>query len=161
MKTKLVLLLGFVSLVACSTEEEDFRSPIWGIRFSEEHTASFARGSVDFTSSETNTSHFIKLASLRNQVGEVHQLSYEFQNGDLLQMEVIKRTNAEQFLFDGDDTQNQLLSVTRNGETLIVLEGAVRIQPRTEENKVFTTVELKTSTGLLLGGTISRVPLLK
>jgi len=162
MKTKLLLLISLsVSIGACSTEEEVL-SPLWGIEYSEEHSASFAMGSINQYIGQTKTTYIVKTAQLRNVSANVFTLLYTFDSGEAMELKVVKRTIDHNFWFPGNDGGNQLLSVIFKGELLSLdSDSKVSIQPRTEENKVATIASLYTPNIGLFDGAIGRVPLLK
>jgi hypothetical protein len=160
MKTPLLLLVSLsVILGACSADDE--RSPLWGIDFSGENSSGFAMGSVDQFLDETKTTYIVKTANLRCAGGDVYTLLYTFESGEEMAITIVKKTIDYNYIFPGNEGENQLLSVTFNAETLGLAEGKVSIQPRTEENKLSTITKLLTVSNAVFNGAIGRVPLLK
>jgi hypothetical protein len=160
MKTKTLLLISLSAiLLACSAEDET--SPLWGIDYSAENASGFAMGSVDQFISNTKTVYTIKAASVRAVGGDVFDLSYTFESGDLMELKIAKNSVDMNYYFPGTTGENQLLSAKFNGETLTLGESTITVQPRTEENKFATTTKLQTIDRGLFDGSITRVPLLK
>jgi len=160
MKTKLLLLISLSGILgACSVEDEI--SPLWGVDFSDETSSGFAMGSVDQFIDETKTTYIVKTANLRCAEGDVYTLSYTFESGDAMEIKIAQKTIDYKYLISANETENQLLSVTFNAETLSLAEGKVSIQPRTEENKLSTITKLLTVNNAVFNGAIGRVPLLK
>lgn len=160
MKTKLLLLVSLSAILgACGAEDET--SPLWGIDFSNENSSGFAMGAVDQFKAETKTTYIVKTANLRCAGGDVYTLLYTFESGDAMDIKIAKKTIGNNYPFPGNEGENQLLSVTFNGEVLSLFEGKVSIQPRTEENKFTTITELQTVGNAVFDGAIVRVPLLK
>lgn len=160
MKTKFLILVCLsATLLACDAEDET--SPLWGIDYSSENASSFAMGSVDQFISSSKTVYIAKAAGMRCSGGNVFDLSYTFESGDLLELKILKKTLDVNFHFPGDEGENQLLSATFNGEVLNLSESKVTVEPRTEENKFATIAKLQTVDNVLFDGAITRVPLLK
>ena len=136
-------------------------SPQWGIDFSSESTAGFAMGSVDQYRAETKTSYIVKMANLRSAGDDTYALTYTFESGDALELRIVKRAPGSDYPFPGEAGGNQLLSATFNGQSLLLVDSKVSIQPRTEENKLATATKLQTSEEVVFDGTIGRVPLVK
>jgi hypothetical protein len=160
MKTKLLILVCLsATLLACDAEDEI--SPLWGIDYSSENTSSFAMGSVEQFISTTKTVYIAKSAAVRCSGGNVFELSYAFESGDLLKLKILKATVDLNYTFPGIEGENQLLSATFNGEAMNLSESRVTVQPRTEENKFAIITKLQTVDKGVFDGAITRVPLLK
>ena len=160
MKTKLLLLVSLsVILGACGTEE--IQSPQWGIDFSSESASGFAMGSVDQYKADTKISYIVKMANLRSAGDDIYALTYTFESGDALELRIVKKAPGNDYPFPGDAEGNQLLSATFNGQSLLLVDSKVSIEPRTDENKLATATKLQTSEEVVFDGTIGRVPLVK
>ena len=162
MKTKLLLLLVSLSAIlgACSAEDE-LRSPLWGIDYSDENSSGFAMGAVEQFIGDSKTTYIVKMANLRCAEGDVYTLLYTFESGDAMELRIAKKTIDYNYTFPANEGGNQLLGVTFNGEMLNLAESKVSIQPRTEENKLATIAKIQTVNKGLFDGAIGRVPLLK
>ena len=161
MKTNLLLLVCLsVLLFSCTTEDQKI-SPLWGIDFSAENSASFATGTLEQYIGQTKTTYIVKTANLRCTGGDVFALTYMFESGDAMELRIAKRTVDYNYTFPGNVGSNQLLSATLNGIALNLGESKVTVQPRTEENKLATAAKLQTTDKGLFDGAIGRVPLLK
>lgn len=162
MKTRLLLLICLsVATVACTTDE-GVKSPLWGIEYSDENSASFASGSFNQFIGQTKSTYIAMYASMREVNTNVFMLSYTFESGETMEIKVIKRTIDHNFYYPGNDGGNQLLSAIFKGELLSLDENTkISIQPRTEENKLATLAKIYTVDKGLFDGAIGRVPLLK
>ncbi|SHG84632.1 hypothetical protein SAMN04488109_2111 [Chryseolinea serpens] len=161
MKTRLLLLLSVSVLLFACTEGEDRESPMWGIDFSDEAASGFAIGSVDKQNDGAKITYIAKAANLQHVKDDVYLLTYAFQSGDQLQLTITKKTADYNYHFPGTTTENQIIVAMFNGETLDLTDSDVSIQPRTEENKLYTVTNLHTTSTGDFNGTIGRVPLLK
>jgi len=161
MKTKLLLLISLSAILGACGAEDEMISPLWGIDYSSENTSGFAMGAVNQFNAETKITYVVKSANLRCAGGDVYALLYTFESGDAMELKVAKKTVDYNYLFPGKEGENQLLSVTFNGEKLNLAESKVSIQPRTEENKLSTITKLLTVNQAVFDGAIGRVPLLK
>lgn len=134
---------------------------MWGIDFSEESASGFAIGSVDKQNDGTKITYIAKAANLQHVKDDVYLLTYAFQSGDQLQLTITKKTADYNFHFPGTTTENQIIVAMFNGETLDLIDSDVSIQPRTEENKLYTVTNLHTTSTGDFNGSIGRIPLLK
>ncbi|WP_160143701.1 hypothetical protein [Chryseolinea soli] len=161
MKTRLLLLLSVSVLLFACTEGEDRESPMWGIDFSDEASSGFAIGSVDKQNDGAKITYIAKAANVQHVKDDVYLLTYAFQSGDQLQLTITKKTTDYNYHFPGTTTENQIIVAMFNGETLDLIASDVSIQPRSEENKLYTVTNLHTTSSGDFNGTIGRVPLLE
>ncbi len=160
MKTSLLVLVSLSAvLLACSAEDE--LSSIWGIDYSAETASAFAMGSVNQYNGESKSIYIVKNASMRCTGGDAFSLHYLFENGETLEIQLVKKTVDYNYTFPGSEGSNLLLSVQFNGEKLNLKESKVTIQPRTAENKLATLTKVYTLDKGVFDGAIGRVPLLK
>lgn len=134
---------------------------MWGIDFSDEATSGFAIGSVDKQNDGAKITYIAKAANVQHVKDDVYLLTYAFQSGDQLQLTITKKTEDYNYHFPGTTTENQIIVALFNGETLDLTTSNISIQPRTEENKLYTVTNLHTTSFGDFNGTIGRVPLLE
>jgi len=134
---------------------------MWGIDFSEVASSGFAIGSVDKQNDGSKITYIAKAANVQHVKDDVYLLTYAFQSGDQLQLTITKKTADYNYHFPGTATENQIIVAMFNGETLDLKDSDLSIQPRTEENKLYTVTNLHTTTAGDFNGTIGRVPLLE
>jgi outer membrane lipoprotein-sorting protein len=161
MKTRFLLLISLsVFLFQCGTDEET-KSPVWGVDFSTESAINFAEGSIDQQNAGPKVTYILNAASLRQKEDKFYTVSFTFENGEILQLEITKKTEDFNYHFPGNDSENQLISATFNGSVLELSESAMSIQPRLEENKLEVVANMHTLNAGDFNGTLSRVPLIK
>jgi len=134
---------------------------MWGIDFSEEGSSVFAIGSVDKQNDGAKISYIAKAANVQHVKDDIYLVTYAFQSGDQLQLTITKKTVDYNYHFPGTTTENQIIVAIFNGETLDLIASDISIQPRAEENKLYTVTNLHTTSAGDFNGTIGRVPLLK
>lgn len=162
MKTKLLLLIGLsVVFFQCSTEGELTKSPLWGVDFSAESTAAFAGGSIEQQNAESKTIYIVESGSLRETEESHYTISFIFQNGESLQLGIIKQTTDYNCHYPGAESENKLVSATFNGIPLELAESSISIQPDTGDNKLHIITKMRTINAGDFNGTLSRIPLLE
>ena len=162
MKTKFLLLISLsVAFFQCSTEAEITKSPIWGVDYSAESTTGFAEGSIEQQNDGPKVIYIVNSGALR-EVGEnVYNISFTFENGGSLQLGIIKNTADYNYHFPGNESENQLVSATFNGNALDLAESSISIQPDGGDNKLHVITNMHTLNAGDFNGTSSRIPLLK
>ena len=162
MKTKLVLLISLsVILFQCATEGEMAKSPLWGVDFSDESATTYAQGSVEQQNAGPKVIYIVKGGSLRETQENFYKIYFSFENGETLELTVIKKTVDCNYHFPGNESENQLVSAVFNGAALDLTESSVAIQPHPEENKLHVITSMRTMNAGDFSGTLTRVPLLK
>ena len=164
MKTKVLFLIGLLTLLfQCSTEEDvTKKSPLWGVEFSEESTATFVQGALEQQNAGPIVTYIANAGALRQtDVVGVYAISFTFENGESLELSVTKKTADFNYHFPGVESENQLISAIFNGGVLDLKESAVSIQPHKEENKFHIITNMHTLNAGDFNGTLTRIPLLK
>ena len=164
MKTKFLFLIGLSTLLfQCSTEEDvTKKSPLWGVEFSEESTATFVQGALEQQNAGPKVTYIANAGALREtDVAGVYTISFTFENGESLELAVTKKTADYNYHFPGVESENQLISAIFNGDALDLKESAVSIQPHQEENKFHIVTNMHTLNAGDFNGTLTRIPLLK
>ena len=162
MKTKFVLWVSLsVILFQCSTEEKIAKSPLWGVDYSEESTTAFVQGAIEQQNAGPKIIYIVNEGSLRPDQDDRHTIYLKFENGESLQLLVTKKTVDNNYHFPGQESENQLLAAVFNGVPLDLMESAISIQPRLEENKLHVITNVHTLNAGDFNGTLSRIPLLK
>jgi hypothetical protein len=164
MKTKFLFLIGLSTLFfQCSTEEDvTKKSPLWGVEFSEESTASYVQGALEQQNAGPKVTYIANGGALRQtDVEGVYTISFTFENGESLELAITKKTADYNYHFPGVEAENQLISAIFNGDALDLKESAVAIQPHKEENKFHIITNMHTLDAGDFNGTLTRIPLLK
>jgi hypothetical protein len=164
MKTKFLVLIGLSTLLfQCSTEEDvSKKSPLWGVEFSEESTATFVQGALEQQNAGPNVTYIANAGALRQtEVEGVYTISFAFEGGESLEVAITKKTTDYNYHFPGSEAENQLLYAKFNGNSLDLKESAIAIQPHKEENKLHVITNMHTVNAGDFNGTLTRIPLLK
>ena len=91
--------------------------------------------------------------------GDLYTMSFSFENGETLQLSVTKKTSDYNYHFPGDESGNQLVSATFNGNELSLKESSISIQPRQDDNKLNVVTNMHTLNAGDFNGTLTRIPL--
>lgn len=164
MKTKLLFLITLSTLLfQCSTEEDvTKKSPLWGVEFSEESTATFVQGALEQENAGPKVIYIANAGAVRQtEVDGVYTISFTFENGESLELAVTKKTTDYNYHFPGIESENQLISAVFNGDALDLKESSIAIQPHQEENKFHIITNMHTLNAGDFNGTLTRIPLLK
>ena len=159
MKTKILLLIGLSLLFCQCTEENVAKSSLWGVDFSDEATSTFAQGALEQQNAGPKVIHIVSNGSLRQTEGDLYTMSFSFENGETLQLSVTKKTSDYNYHFPGDESGNQLVSATFNGNELSLKESSISIQPRQDDNKLNVVTNMHTLNAGDFNGTLTRIPL--
>ena len=163
MKTKIFLLISLsILLFQCSTEEKIAKSTLWGVDFSDENTTAFAQGTVELQKETSQIVYVLNDGSIRQTEENLYTISLAFENGESLQLTVTKKTSDCNFNFPADDSSNQLVAASFNGNPLNLDESSIVIQPQQGENKLSVMItNMHTVDAGSFNGTLTRVPLLQ
>ena len=164
MKTKFLFLIGLSTLLFhCSTEEDvTKKSPLWGVEFSEESTATFVQGTLEQQNAGPKVTYIVNAGALRQtDVEGVYTISFAFENGESMELAVTKKTSDYNYHFPGNASENQLISAVFNGSALDLTESSIAIQPHQEENKLHIITNMHTLNAGEFNGILTRIPLLK
>lgn len=163
MKSKIIALALCIGLFTACNDDDDNNSPAWGIDYSNPQTSLSAQGSIDQQNAGPKVTYTISKAFvvLSQNDNNLHVVRYKFTSGDSLDLIVTKRTSDYNYHFPGSEKENTLLSATFNNITLKLKESAVSIQPRPDEKKFHTVVNVHSLDLGDFNGTVNSVPLLR
>ena len=163
MKTKIVLLISLsVLFFQCSKEGVETKSPLWGVDFSAENTTGFAEGAIEQQNDEgPKVIYIVSSGALREAEENFYTVSFTFENGESLELGIIKKTADYNYHFPGNESDNRLISATFNGEVLDLTDSSISIQPDQGDNKLHVITNMHTLNAGDFNGTLSRIPLLK
>jgi hypothetical protein len=149
--------LSLVLFAACDNVDNN-ADPL-GIGYSDASTSVNAVGSIDQQNSGPKVTYAVTQASVFPTGNGVYVLRYKFTSNDSLDLEVTRRTTDYNYHSDGAVAKNTLTKVSFNGETLEINASDVAIQPKTEDNRFATVVNVHTVSHGDFNGTVTGVPL--
>ncbi|MBT1705844.1 hypothetical protein [Chryseosolibacter indicus] len=162
MKLKFLTLALCIGLFTACNDDDD-KSPSWGIDYSSPETTLSAQGSIDQQNAGPKVTFVVDEAYvvLSEDDKNLHVVRYQFSSNDYLDLIIAKRTSDYNYHFPGSKNENTLVSAIYNGKALSLKESAVSIQPRPEEDSFHTVVNVHTNDAGDFNGTVNGVPLLK
>ena len=162
MRFFVLLATSLTLLTACSDDDNAATTP-WEIGHSDPATSLTATGTIDQQNARNSSgkkTYTVKEAYLADNDANTNLLRYIFTSNDTLNLIVTKRTQDYNYHFKGLVTteQNEINYVIFNADTLELKESAVSVQPRADENRFHTVVNVHTLTFGDFNGTVNQVP---
>lgn len=149
--------LSLVLFASCDVVDNN-ADPL-GIGFSDPATAVNAVGSLDQQNAGPKVTYAVTKASVFPTGNGVYVLRYKFTSNDSLDLVVVRRTTDYNYHSDNQVATNELTHVIFNRDTLEIKASAVAIQPKTEDNRFATVVNVHTVSDGDFNGTVTGVPL--
>lgn len=153
----LAITLYVVLAVACS--DDDHEGSYWGVDHAGADAIVHAEGTIDQQNAGPKVTYTVESAYLTTLENGTHLLHYRFTSQDSLELLIGKRSADYNYHSDATSDQNVLLSVAFNNSAMALEGSAVSIQPRSDENRFHTVVNVHTLDKGDFNGTINGVPL--
>ena len=144
--------------VACDNVDNN-ADPL-GIGFSEPATGLTATGTLDQQNAGPKVTYTVDEASVFPTGNGIYVLRYKFTSRDSLDLVVTRRTTDYNYNSDNAIAKNQLTHVIFNKDTLELGTSAVAIQPKPDQNRFSTVVNVHTVANGDFNGTVNGVPLI-
>lgn len=154
----LAITLCVVFAVACNDDDQE--GSYWGVGHAGADAIVHAEGTIDQQNAGPKATYTVESAYLTTLENGTHLLHYRFTSQDSLELFIGKRSEDYNYHSDATSDQNVLLRVTFNNSALVLKDGtAVSIQPRSDENRFHTVVNVHTVDKGDFNGTVNSVPL--
>jgi hypothetical protein len=150
--------LSFVLFTACENTDNN-ASPL-GIEFSEPAASLTALGAIDQQNAGPKVTYTIDEAFVTPEHNGVYLVRYRFASHDSLDLIIVRRTTDYNYHSDKASAQNELSYAIFNQDTLTLNASAVSIQPRPDENRFSTVVNVHSTQHGDFNGTVNGVPLI-
>jgi len=153
-----LVFFSLLQLTACDNVDNN-ADPL-GIGFSEPGTALTAGGTIDRQNAGPKVTYTVSKASVFPTANGIYVLRYNFTSNDSLDLVVIRRTTDYNYNSDNGVAKNELAHVIFNRDTLELNASAVAIQPKQDQNRFSTVVNVHTVAHGDFNGTVNGVPLI-
>lgn len=152
----LATTLCVVLAVACDDDQD---GSYWGVDHVGVDAIAQAEGAIDQQNAGTKVTYTIESAYLTTLENGTHLLHYRFTSHDSLELLIGKRSADYNYHSDAVSDQNVLLSASFNNSPMALEGSSVSIQPRSDENRFHTVVNVHTLDKGDFNGTVNKVPL--
>ena len=153
----LAITLCVVFAVAC--QDDDHEGSYWGVDHVGADAIVGAEGTIDQQNAGPKVTYTVESAYLTTLENGSHLLHYRFTSEDSLELLIGKRSADYNYHSAATSDENILLSVSFNNTPLLLKESDVSIQPRSDENRFHTVVNVHTQEKGDFNGTVNSVPL--
>lgn len=154
----LAITLCVVFAVAC--KDDDHEGSYWGIDHVGADAMVGAKGTIDQQNAGPKVTYTVESAYLTTLENGSHLLHYRFTSHDSLELVIGKRSADYNYHSVATSDENILLSVSFNNTPMPLKESDVSIQPRSDENRFHTVVNVHTQDKGDFNGTVNSVPLI-
>ena len=153
----LATVLSVLFFAACDNVD-NLADPL-GIGYSDPATALTASGSIDQQNAGPLVTYTVDEAAVLPLGSGEYVVRYKFTSGDSLRLVVVSRTKDYNYHSDITAAQNELSYAIFNRDTLELKSSAVAIQPKPDQNRFSTVVNVHTVAHGDFNGTVNSVPM--
>lgn len=133
----------------------------WGVSSVGMDKATLATGSIDMQNNGPKVTYDAVAGYVSRVSGtNLFKVTFKFTSTDSLMVIVAKKTSDYNYHFHAADTENQLLYVIFDRDTLELTESAIAIQPQPDSNSLSTVTNIHTTDHGDFNGTIDQVVLI-
>lgn len=159
--TCILIIFSIVFLLACGDDDIGPSIPLSeNITVSEFAVSGEAEGMImnQNNGSVARIDYEVDSAHIKSLGGNEYLVYYRFTTSDSMSIHITKATQDLNYHYPKPETENQILKVYFNQDSLDLDNAAISIQPREEYNGYHTVVNVHTNNMGQFNGTVNQVP---